>query len=82
MGPGTILDVLVERKIPWSCRDLNTILSSLVIILRYPSFASLPYIYDLYYVSQSPNEPCGSRSTEYDVSSFTIISTSQLLQPD
>jgi hypothetical protein len=82
MGPGASLDVLVEIKITWSCRDLNTISSSLVTILRYPSFASLPYVYDLFCVSQSPNETCGSHSTEYDVSCFTIVSTSQLLQLD
>jgi hypothetical protein len=82
MGPGASLDVLVERKILCSCRYSNTISSSLVTKLRHPSFSSLPYIYDLFYVSQSPNETCDSHTTEYEVPCFTIISKSQLLQSD
>ena len=82
MSPGASLDFLVERKIYWSCRDSNTISSSLFAVVRYPSFASLPYIYDLFYLSHSPNETCGRHSTEYDVSCFIIVSTSQLLQLD
>ena len=68
MDLGESLDVLVERKISCSCRDSNTISSSLVTTLRHPGFASLPCIYDLFYVSLSLNETCVSHSTEYDVS--------------